>query len=51
MKKLWLLKGLRDAGCDTAKKLRAAHEVIQGTLRVNPSPPPFRFNNGYIDHG
>lgn len=45
-----LIKYLVTEGCDTTKKLRAAHEVIQGTLRVNPSPPPFRFNNGYIDH-
>lgn len=51
MEKPCLFKHLRDNGVDTAEKLRAATQVITGTLRVNPSPPPFNFINGYIDHG
>lgn len=46
-----LIKHLITEGCDTKEKLRAAAQVITGTMRVNRGKiPPFNFINGYIDH-
>lgn len=52
MKKPCLIKHLRDSGCDTEEKLRAAAQIIHGTVRVNRGEiPPFTFKEGYIYHG
>lgn len=45
-----LFKKLRDNGCDTKEKLRAAYQIVTGTLRVNPKAT-FAFNEGYVYHG
>lgn len=45
-----LFKELRANGCDTKEKLRAAYQIVTGTLRVNPEAT-FSFNDGRIYQG